>query len=405
MPRYSYTAYSADNPQHQISDHLEADNQSEVSRQLLARGLQPLSIQEVKQSGLSLSMNIMPDKAKPQDLAFFSRQLSTLVGAGIPVLSAMDIAARGSKSTSLQKAVSAARSDINQGLPLSQALAAHPKVFNDLYISLVRAGESGDLQGALNRLAEMLELQAQQRREIRGAMAYPAAVSAFTGVILVAMMLFVVPAFQDIFKQAGSELPKPTQMLVLFSGLVQSYWFVIPFVIGGGIFGFRKWKQTTDGRKIWDTFKLKMPLGLGVLARKVITARFARTLSTLQSSGVPLLQSMEIAAPTANNIVVQEAILNAAQEVRNGRPLSVALRKADVFPDLAMSMLESGEQAGRVGEMLTKVAEIYEDEVANSVKALKSIMEPALMIGIGLFIGAIVVSLYMPMFSIYDKIQ
>lgn len=405
MPRFSYTAYASDNPSNQISDVLEAPSRNDATRMLLARGFQPLTVDEIKEGGLSLDMDILPDKVKPQDLAFFSRQLATLVGSGIPVLSALDIAARGSKSKSLKKAVAETRSDVNQGLPLSQALARHPKVFNDLYISLVRAGESGDLQGALNRLAEMLELQAQQRREIRGAMFYPIGVSIFTGVIFVMMMLFVVPAFQDIFKQAGSGLPKPTQMLVAFSDLARKYWFLLPVVAGGAVFGFRKWKASKEGKKIWDTAKLKAPLGIGVLTEKVITARFARTLATLQSSGVPLLQSMEIAGPTADNVIVEKAINEAARDVRNGRQLSAALREAQVFPDLAMSMLESGEKAGRVGEMLNKVAETYEDEVANSVKALKSIMEPALMVGIGIFIGGIVIALYLPMFSIYDKIQ
>jgi type IV pilus assembly protein PilC len=405
MPTFEYTAYAAADPSNQISDRLEAPTRSDATRMILARGFQPLTVDEVKESSFSLDMDILPDKVKPQDLAYFSRQLATLVGSGIPVLSAMDIAARGSKRKSLQQAVQMARADINQGLPLSQSLARHPKVFNDLYISLVRAGESGDLQGALNRLADMLELQAQQRREIRGAMVYPIAVSCFTGVILIAMMMFVVPAFQGIFKQAGSSLPVPTQMLVNASDLVQSFWYLIPLVIGGTIFGFRRWKRSEEGGEIWDRFKLRLPLGIGSLAEKVITARFSRTLATLQASGVPLLQSMEIAGPTADNKVVQKAVMQASRDVQNGRPLSAALREADVFPDLAMSMLESGEKAGRVGEMLNKVAETYEGEVANAVKALKSVMEPAMMVGIGLFIGVIVVSLYLPMFSIYDKIK
>jgi type IV pilus assembly protein PilC len=405
MSRFKYTAYRSDNPSNQISDIVEAPSREEATRMLISKGFQPLSIEPVKEGGLSMNMDILPDKVKPQDLAFFSRQLATLVGAGIPVMTALDIAARGSKRKSLKLAVDEVRSDVNQGMPLSQAMARHEKVFNYLYVSLVKAGESGDLQGALNRLAEMLELQSQQRREIRGAMVYPIGVAIFTFFILIAMMMFVVPAFQGIFAQAGSSLPAPTQLLVTASDLVRSYWYLLPLVIGGGGYAFKRWKSSDDGKMLWDKLRMNLPLGLGALASKVVTARFARTLATLQSSGVTLLQSMEIAAPTADNKVIEVAIRKAAYEVQNGRPLSAALREADVFPDLAMSMLESGERAGRVGEMLNKVAETYEDEVANNVKALKSIMEPAMMVGIGLFIGAIVVALYMPMFSIYDKIK
>lgn len=405
MAKFRYTAYQSSNPGQQVTDVLEAPGETDATRMLLARGLQPLTIEEVKDSGLNLQMDILPDKVKPQDLAYFSRQMATLVGAGIPVLSAMEIAARGSKKKTLREAVDSARNDINQGLPVSDALARHPKVFDSLYVSLIRAGESGDLQGALNRLADMLELSAQQKREVKGAMVYPLGVAIFTGVILIAMLMFVVPAFQGIFAQAGSGLPTPTQILVNASDLVKKFWYLLPVVIGGGIFGFKRWKQTEQGRSIIDDLKLKMPIGIGTLNEKIVTARFARTLATLQASGVPLLQSLEIAAPTANNKTIEVAVSKAALDVQNGRPLSIALREREVFPDMAMSMLESGEKAGRVGEMLNKVAETYEEEVANAVKALKSVMEPAMMVGIGLFIGVIVVSLYLPMFSIYEKVK
>jgi len=405
MPKFKYTAYTPGNESMAVSDTVEAGDRTEATRTLIARGLQPISIEEIPEKGIDWNIQITPPKIKQQELAFFSRQLATLVGAGIPVLSSLEIAGRSAKKQAFRDAVEEIRHEITQGNQFSQALTKYPNFFDSLYISMIKAGESGDLVYSLQRLADTLEAQAQQKREIRGALAYPAVVSIVALVIMTAMLMFVVPAFKDIFEQAGGQLPAMTQMLVTASHALQNHFIIILGTFLGSIFGFRYWKKTDAGRLIWDKIKLSMPIGIGQLVIKVATARYSRTLSTLQKSGVPLLQCMEIAAPTAGNKVIENATREAAREVQNGRPLSSALRAADVFPDMAMSMLESGERAGRVGEMLNKVAETYELEVSNTIKSIKSIIEPVMIVGIGALIGVVVIALYMPMFSIYSTVD
>lgn len=405
MAKFKYTAYTPGNESMPISDTVEAGDRVEATRNLIARGLQPVSIEEIPESGINWNVQITPPKIKPQELAFFSRQLATLVGAGIPVLSSLEIAGRSARKQPFRDAIEDIRNEITQGNQFSQALSNYPNFFDSLYISMIKAGENGDLVYALQRLADTLEAQAQQKREIRGAMAYPTVVSIVALGIITAMLLFVVPAFQGIFEQAGGSLPTMTQMLVDASDALQNHFPIIAIVFFGSIFGFRYWKKTEPGRLMWDKVKMSIPMGIGQLVIKVATARYSRTLSTLQNAGVPLLQCMEIAAPTAGNKVIENATREAAREVQNGRPLSSALRATDVFPDMAMSMLESGERAGRVGEMLNKVAETYELEVSNTIKSIKSIIEPVMIVGIGALIGVVVIALYMPMFSIYSTVD
>lgn len=407
MPRFRYRAYPLDNPANITEAEMESFSKDDATAKLMATGFMPLSVEEVSEDK-SLAQFEIPsfgDRVRVQDLAFFTRQLSTLLGSGIPIIEALQIAEDGTERKKLKEAVATVRGDVGQGVPLSAALAKHDDIFTPLYSSLVHAGESGDLPAALIRLADMLETDAQNRREVKGAMVYPVGVLIFSGIIFIAMMLFVVPAFQGIFDQAGGSLPLPTKILVVLSDNARKFWYLIPFVIGGGIYGFKQLRRNEQFAEWWDGLKLKLPLGLGELTQKVITARFARTLSTLQNSGVPVLQALGIAAPTTGNIVVERAIREAQDALKNGQPLSKALRASGAFPDMAMSMLESGEKAGKIGEMLDRVAATYEAELSNSIKALKSVMEPAMMVVIGLFIGMIVIALYMPMFSVYDQIK
>jgi len=405
MAQFKYTAYTVGNESMPLHDTIEAPSRIDATRALMARGLQPITIEEIAESGINWNIQITAAKVKPQELAFFSRQVATLVDAGISVISALEISGRSAKKAPFREAIQDITNSINQGTPFSSALAQHPNFFDSLYISMIKAGESGDLAGALERLADMLEASAQQKREVRGALAYPLVVSIVALVIMTAMLMFVVPAFKDIFSQAGGNLPAMTQLLVDASNALKNHSIIIFGGMAAMVFGFRFWKKSDSGSLIWDKIKLNLPLGVGQLVVKIATARYSRTLSTLQNAGVPLLQCMETAAPTAGNRVIENAVREAAREVQEGRPLSSALRAADVFPDMAMSMLESGERAGRVGQMLNKVAETYEQEVSNTIKSIKSIIEPVMIVAIGALIGVVVIALYMPMFSIYQAVN
>lgn len=407
MATFKYTAYQAADMTKMVEGSIDAEDRTQASNMLISSGLRPIRLQEVanaKVDGKSFSLDFRKT-VKVQELAFFTRQLSTLLQSGISILDALEITARPMTNEKFKTVILATRDDIQEGVPISRAMGKHPDVFTPLYTSLVSAGESGEVSVALTRLADMLEVQAQNRREIRAAMFYPVGVLIFTLVVFIAMMLFVVPAFQGIFKQAGGNLPAPTQALVVASNFCRTYFYLIPVIIGGAIFGGRKLKATPKGTRLWDTFKLRGKGGIGPITEKAITARFFRTLSTLQAAGVPLLQAMEIARPTASNVLVEEAIDDAIREMQEGKPLSNSIEDTGMFPDLAVSMLTSGEKAGQLSQMLDQVAATYEEEVSASVKGVKAIIEPVMMMVIGTFVGGIVVALYLPMFSVYDQIK
>ena len=407
MPAFRYQAYDVSDPSQSSEGEVDATSEADAAAILIGRGLQPLTVTEVRSgAGRSFDIDVLKrKKVKVQELAFFTRQVATRVESGIMITESLRVAQRGAQSDLLHDAVGTVIADIEQGVPLSEAMRRHPDVFSGLYCSLVQAGETGELGEAMERLADMLETEARNRREVRSAMWYPIGVLSFSALVFVAMMLFVVPAFEGIFEQAGGQLPAPTRMLVTASDLTVRFWYLLPLIAGGAVFGFRRWKATPAGREMWDRLLLQLPLGLGDLFMMVVTARFSRTLSTLVESGVPLMQSLEIAGPTAGNVIVEEGIRDVMRSVGEGMPLAAALKDAEVFPHIAIAMVESGEKSGTLPAMLDRVAGVYEDMVSNQVKSLKSVMEPALIGVIGLIIGTIVVSLYLPMFSVYDEIK
>jgi type IV pilus assembly protein PilC len=385
-----------------ISGTLVADNEGLVLQRLREQGLTPL---EVGKQGRGLNIELTKKKVKLKELAVFSRQFATMVNSGLPILRALSILADQTSNPELAKTLAACRVDIEQGASLSSALQKHPKVFNDLYVSMVKSGETGgSLDSVLLRLADMIENEVRLRGKIKSAMTYPVAVVALVGLIMTAMLLFVVPQFKNIYGQLGGTLPLPTRLLLMASDIFKKFWFIVLIGIFVGRFFFRRWKATPAGRESVDAFKLRVPV-FGSLFHKTALARFAGTLSMLLRSGVPILQALDIVSDTVNNKVISKAVGDVQASVREGESMAKPLAKHKVFPPMVVQMLAVGEETGQVDVMLEKVATFYNQEVEASVDALTSLIEPLLIAVIGGAVGAAVIALYMPMFNIIKLIQ
>ena len=298
------------------------------------------------------------------------------------------------------------RADVEGGLLLSQALARHPKVFSRLYVSMVEAGEAaGILDQVLDRVAYQIEKETQIKRRVKGAMIYPTMVLIFATLVLIGMLMFLVPIFVKIFADLGGELPVLTQWVVKASNIIRAYWFIIIPGMIGTYFGFRRWKKSESGRKLWDRFKLKIPMKIGQVVLKVTMARFSRTLSTLVAAGVDIIKALEITGQTAGNWVVEEALADVRVRVHEGVPIAQPLIENDIFPPMVAQMVKIGEETGELEKMLSKIADFYEDEVDASIQSLTAIIEPLMMIGVGLMVGVIIIAMYLPMFKMLTLIQ
>jgi type IV pilus assembly protein PilC len=385
-----------------ISGTLVADNEGLVLQRLREQGLTPL---EVGKQGRSLNIELTKKKVKLKELSVFSRQFATMVNSGLPILRALSILADQTNNGELAKTLSACRADIEQGSSLSAAMQKHPKVFNDLYVSMVKSGETGgSLDSVLLRLADMIENEVKLRGKIKSAMTYPIAVVALVTLIMSAMLLFVVPQFKSIYGQLGGSLPLPTRLLLAVSDMFKKFWYIV--VAGAFLarFLFRRWKATPAGRESVDAFKLRVPV-FGSLFHKTALARFAGTLSMLLRSGVPILQALDIVSDTVNNKVISKAVADVQAAVREGESMAKPLSKHKVFPPMVVQMLAVGEETGQVDVMLEKVSTFYNQEVEASVDALTSLIEPLLIAIIGGAVGAAVIALYMPMFNIIKLIK
>lgn len=403
---FKYRAYPANDPKAIVENTLNADSKEVAEDILRSRGFIPLDVKPHSTKADLKNMQIGRKAVKIRELAVFTRQLSTMIKAGMSPLSSIEVVARPIKNQFFKDALKSVQDSINTGSDLSSAFAEHPKIFKPIYISLVEAGEaSGNLDESLERLATQLEKDAQLRSEVKSAMIYPIVVVVFAMVIIVAMMLFVIPVFATLFEDTGGSLPAPTQLLVNVSEIVKKYWFLLPFIPVAIYYAVKQILATEKGRRAWDTAKINMPMKIGPLYLKIVTARITRTLSTLQSSGVPIIQAIEITSPTASNVVIQDKFKQTINKIKQGEDISQALKTVDELPDMALAMIEAGEEAGELPQMLSKVADTYEEEVELAIKGLKSIMEPIMIIGIGGLVGFIVISLYLPIFKIYDAIK
>jgi type IV pilus assembly protein PilC len=383
---------------------LEADSKQAVSDQLKQRGLIVLEIAD-KHASREIQFAFMKT-VKASELAVFSRQLSTMITSGMSILRALYVLEWQTDNKFLKETVVAVRKDVEAGLSLSDSLARHPKVFSPLFVAMTQAGETGGvLEGSLMRVADQLEKDASLRRQIRSAMIYPTLVIVFAIGVMMALVAFLVPVFESVFKQFGGELPAITKVSVFLSHAVLGYWWLIFALAAVAAISFIKWKSSSWGRPQWDHFRLRIPMKIGAIVQQVAVARWARTLSSLTSAGVPLLLALDITGRTGGNVAVEEAMEGVIASVKRGGTIAAPLAQTPVFPVMVTHMVGVGEETGALDAMLDKVAEFYEDQVEASVKALTSILEPIMIIVIGAIVGFIVVSMYMPLFTVYNNIR
>lgn len=405
MPKFKFVAK---NQQGQtITETIEAENEAAIIESLRKRQLIIISIipQAAKKHKLSFNLSFLGGGVKIDDLVVFSRQLATMVSAGLPIVQSLDILSEQIEKRHLKSIVALVKKDVETGSSLSEGMAKHPKVFSELFINMVSAGEtSGMLDEILGRVAAYLEATSRLMKKISSALVYPTVVVVMAFVITLFMLIKVVPTFKGIFSGFGGTLPAATLILLKISDTLRQYF---PIVFGIGVviaIVVAKYINTPRGRLRFDSLLLKLPL-VGKLVRKMAISRFARTLSTLVKSGVPILAALEIVGKTSGNKVVEVAVHNVRDSIKEGESIAAPLAKAGVFPPLVVRMISVGEQTGSLEEMLSKISDFYDTDVTTSVEGLTSLIEPLVMIFLGLIIGSIVVALYMPIFKIGELIR
>jgi type IV pilus assembly protein PilC len=390
-----------------------AESKAQVTEQLRQRGLividvteksEPLKIENVLNRWKSVDM---------RELAVFSRQFATLVASGMPMLRTLHTLEEQTQDDEIKEAVAGMRADVEAGSTLEQAMARHPRVFDRLFRAMVRSGEqSGRLEEALERVAFQVEKSDALRRQVKSAMMYPALVFGFATVVLVAIVMFVIPVFANIFIELAEEhpeeasgLPPPTQLCVTASEVLTGYWFILFPGLALSLFAFFKWKKTERGKETWDRITLRIPFKIGDVIQKVALARWSRTFAGSVSAGVPMLQAIKLTGDTAGNVVLEKSMEDVYASVKRGGSLAGPIEENPIFPPMVGHMVAVGEETGQLEQMLSKVADFYEAEVDAKVKALTALIEPLMIVFVGGIVGFIVISMYLPMFSIYEKIR
>lgn len=405
MATYQYTARSRDGRSE--SGSIEADSRQAVLQKIRGMGLVPVSINEERAArgstadrGRATPRRRGGRRIRSDDMILFTRSLSTMVNAGLPLIQGIDILIEQTENANFKSTLTTVGLDVEGGLTFSEALAKHPRAFSDLYCSMVRAGEaSGSLDIILVRLAEYLESTEQLKREIRSAMTYP--VVAFAIVILIAsgLLIFIVPAFEDIFSGLGGTLPAPTRALIAVSDLLRRFFLLVLLVMVAAFFGLRWYISRPFGRYQWDSMLLRLPV-FGPLFRKVAISRFARTLSTLTRSGVPVLAALEIVERTTGNEVVGKVVHASQESIKAGATIAEPMAQGGIFPPMVIRMIEVGERTGALDTLLSKVADFYDQQVESTVKQLTSLIEPLLILLLGIIVGGMVIALFMPIFEL-----
>jgi type IV pilus assembly protein PilC len=392
---------------------LEAESKAQVMDRLRQRGLIVLDVTEKREALKIESLFRKWQGVDMRELAVFSRQFATLVASGMPMLRTLHTLEEQTQDEQIKEAAAGVRADVEAGSTLEAAMERHPKVFDRLFRAMVRSGEqSGRLEDALDRIAFQVEKADALRRQVKSALMYPALVFGFAAVVLIAIVAFVIPVFVKIFEELAAEhpeeaagLPIPTEICVQASNVLTGYWYIlIPGIIVLA-YGFFKWKKTDRGHELWDRFKLRLPAKLGDVIQKVALARWSRTFSGSVSSGVPMLQSIKLTGETAGNIVVEQAMDEVYASVKRGGSLAGPIEANPIFPPMVGHMVAVGEETGQLEHMLGKIADFYEAEVDAKVKALTALIEPLMIVFVGGVVGFIVISMYLPMFSIYEHIR
>lgn len=416
MPNFQYTALDAKGEQ--TSGVLTANNKDEATQQLRAQGFYPTSIEEEgaggkkskapakkarKKSGSISGKSFGAGRVKPKNLMIFTRQLATLIDSGLPLLRSLTVLHKQEPNPLLKSTIGNLADSVQGGSTFSESLATHPRVFNKLYVNMVKAGELGGvLEIVLNRLAEYQEKAQKLKNKIVSAMVYPVIVMFIAVAILVFLMIFIVPKFKEMFQETDEELPLISQIVFGLSEFMLTRSFIVPnvvFIFIAGfilVFLFNIWGRTKPGRKFIDTAKLRLPI-FGDIQRKSSVSRFSRTLGTLVTSGVPILQALNITRDTAGNVVISHAIEKVHEAVKEGESIVTPLQASGVFPNMVISMVDVGEETGQLPEMLLKVADVYDDEVDNAVTALTSILEPIMIVILALVVGSVVFALFLPL--------
>ena len=401
MPVYVYRG--TDRSGQPISGERMATNKTELMTQLKR---QQIKVNKLSEKGREFNLPTVGGGVKPKEIAVFTRQFSVMIDAGLPLVQCLEILAGQQENKTFEQVLTATRSSVESGSTLSSALGQHQKVFDALYVNLVEAGETGGiLDTILQRLAMYIEKNVKLKRAVQSALVYPVAVI-FVAVGVITLLLWkVVPIFATLFVGLGVDLPLPTRVVIALSNFIGSIFglLIVVALIGAGI-SIKVWYGTPKGRMVLDSILLKLPL-VGILLRKIAVARFTRTLGTLISSGVPILESLDITARTAGNAVIEKALLQVRQQLEAGKSLAGPLKETEVFPGMVTQMIGVGEQTGAMDAMLQKIADFYEDEVDAAVKDLLSALEPAMIVFLGVVVGGIVISMYMPLFSLIGQLS
>ncbi|MGZ4691216.1 MAG: type II secretion system F family protein [Acidimicrobiia bacterium] len=390
-----------------VEGQLEADDASLVVGKLRQMGYTPIAVEAKHDNKLKADIKIpgLSGRVKLKDVAVFSRQFATMINSGLSLIRALAILADQTENPELARVAGEVRLDVEKGVSLSAAISKHPKVFNRLYVAMVRSGEIGGvLDAVLMRLADTIEKQVELRRKVRSAMTYPIVALSICILIAMAMLLFIVPQFKSIYNDLGGQLPLPTRVLISLSNLLKSWFPVVMVLVGVGVYFFRRWIKSENGKIVWDAFKLRVPV-FGVLTRKTALARFSRTLAALTRSGVGILEALDIVAETSGNETVSIALRETQSAVKRGDTLARPLEQHEVFPPMVTQMISVGEETGALDEMLDKIADFYDSEVSATVDALTSLIEPLMIVVMGTIVGGMIISLYLPMFNIIKLIK
>jgi type IV pilus assembly protein PilC len=401
MPDYKYQGTSRTGGS--VSGVMTASNKTELAS-LLKR--QQITATKMTEKGKEFNMPQFGGGVKAKELAIFTRQFSVMIDAGLPLVQCLEILAGQQENKFFQKVLTNTRSQVEGGATLSAAMRGSPKVFDPLYVNMVEAGETGGiLDTILQRLSTYIEKNVKLQRAVKSALVYPVGVLTVAGGVITLLLWKVVPIFATLFAGLGVDLPLPTKIVIALSNFVGSiFGLLILVALGAAIFGLKVWYGTAQGRFVMDTIVLKLPV-LGILMRKIAVARFTRTLGTLISSGVPILEGLDITAKTAGNAVVEKALQQVRKSLEEGKSLTEPLKESEVFPGMVTQMIAVGEQTGAMDAMLQKIADFYEEEVDSAVKDLLTALEPIMIVFLGVVVGGVVISMYLPLFSLIGKLS
>ncbi|HSQ32424.1 MAG TPA: type II secretion system F family protein [Gemmatimonadaceae bacterium] len=398
MPTFTYTARA-------VNGDLKSATIDAPSRDDVIKQLRQLRLNVVKIDEGTANRKKRGGSIKMRDIVIFTRQFSTMINAGLPLVQALDILATQSENPALKDVTRQVVFDVESGNTLADAMRKHPKAFSELYVNMVAAGEAGGiLDTILMRLAVFMEKNDALVRKVKGAMIYPAVIISVAAIAITVLLIFVIPTFQTMFESANIALPLPTRIVIGLSHTLKTYWYMIAGAMIGIFLGVKKYYQTPSGKLTIDRKLLRLPV-LGDVLRKSAVSRFTRTLGTLISSGVSILDGLEITAKTAGNRVIQDAIMESRASIAGGETIAAPLKKSQVFPPMVISMIAVGEQTGGLDEMLSKIADFYDEEVDAAVSGLLALMEPVMIVFLGVVVGGMVVAMYLPIFDMVNAVQ